>query len=477
MNHLDFLFNEFHPIKNHPKLLIDFKPQSNKKVWWKCSKNPDHEWEASLCNRNKGSRCPMCSGRIIDKTNNLLVKFPELGAEWHTSKNTLRPNMVASGSNKIAWWKCSKNPEHEWEAAPNTRVKGNGCPHCTGRTTFGGNTVKDKFPHLVKEWDSEKNGTLTPADVCPKSDKKVWWICPEKKHSYETKIGFRTSGTGCPICKNRKVVIENSLSTLFPNIAAEWHPTKNKKHPSEILPNYSKKVWWKCSSNHEWEATPTNRSRFLNQCPACSGRIASPEKNLLLAHPDIAAEWHPTKNGSKKPEDFTPSSHSKVWWICPKNPKHEFESIIGNRTIGNRSGCPFCNQSKMEKTVHNLLKEKCILFDPQKKFSDLQFRGNQLSYDFFIPELNAAIECDGRQHFEEATDYFHHQKSFHHQRLRDVIKNAFAAREGISLLRIAYTEVDYIPALVETFLNRLQKGERPFNFVGNPYKFLYKLQG
>lgn len=469
----DTLVSEFHLLKNHPRILTDYKPKSNKKVWWKCSTNPGHEWEAAIGNRTKGTGCPMCSGRITDKTNNLSIKFPNLAAEWHPSKNTGSPDTIPAGSNKSVWWKCSKNAAHEWEASPNTRTKGKGtgCPHCTGKTTFGGNTVGDKYPHLLNEWDKEKNKDIDPYDICPGSDKKVWWLCPEKKHSYQTKINNRTKGqTKCPICTNRKVVLENSLASVFPDIAIEWDFSKNKKNPEDVLPNCSLQIWWKCLEGHEWQATPTNRTRFLNKCPACSGRIASSQNNLLIAHPDIAAEWHPTKNGEAKPEQFTPSSHSKVWWQCPKNKKHEYVAKVGNRSIGKKSGCPFCKQSKMEKAVYQILREKNIVFESQKKFPDMKFQGRQLSYDFYIPEFQAVIECDGRQHFEEATDYFHNQKTFQHQRLRDIVKNAFAAREGILLLRIAFTEEEFISQLVETFLKRIQRGEKPYNFVGSPYR-------
>ena len=32
---------------------------SNKKVWWKCAKG--HEWEARVNDRNRGTKCPICS--------------------------------------------------------------------------------------------------------------------------------------------------------------------------------------------------------------------------------------------------------------------------------------------------------------------------------------------------------------------------------------------------------------------------------
>jgi very-short-patch-repair endonuclease len=473
----DFLLSEYHPTKNQPKLLSDYKEKSNKKVWWRCSTNKSHEWEANIFNRTKGAGCPFCSGRKTNSDNSLVTKYPNLGAEWHPTKNTVSASEIAPGSNKKYWWKCSKNPEHEWDATPNSRSKGTGCPHCTGKTTFGGNTVKDKYPQLLSEWDYEKNKEVDPSQICPGSDKKVWWLCSEKKHSYESKINNRTlRETGCPYCKNRKVASDTNLQTLFPDIAAEWHPTKNKVKPNGVVPNYSKPIFWICKEGHEWEATPTNRTRFGNQCPACSGRVPSPENNLKVKHPSIAVEWHPTRNQNKKPEDFTASSHSKVWWLCPQFKDHEYESIICNRTIGKKSGCPFCNQSKMEKAVEQILRSNQIQFQPQKKFDDMRFKGNQLSYDFYLPGQNSVIECDGRQHFEEVSDYFHHNKSLSHQRLRDIVKNAYAAREGMSLLRISYTESDYIEKIVLTFLERIKRGERPYNFVGKySYSKSYKI--
>jgi len=46
---------------------------------------------------------------------------------------------------------------------------------------------------------------------------------------------------------------------------------------------------------------------------------ASKDYNLLDKFPDVAKQWHPTKNGSKKPEDYRPGSHIKVWWLCNYN--------------------------------------------------------------------------------------------------------------------------------------------------------------
>ena len=58
----------------------------------------------------------------------------DLKAEWNFEKNSpLRPEYFTYGSGKKVWWKCSKEPEHEWEAMILNRSRGRGCPFCSGR--------------------------------------------------------------------------------------------------------------------------------------------------------------------------------------------------------------------------------------------------------------------------------------------------------------------------------------------------------
>ncbi len=76
----------------------------------------------------------------------------------------------------------------------------------------------------------------------------------------------------------------------------------------------------------------------------------SPEYNLAVLHPDVAAQWHPTKNGDLRPEDVAPRSGKKVWWVCEKD--HEWESTVGSRMgTENRkgSGCPECYKEGRKK--------------------------------------------------------------------------------------------------------------------------------
>ena len=136
---------------------------------------------------------------------------------------------------------------------------------------------------------------------------------------------------------------EYNLQVLYPDVAKQWHPTKNgDKKPEEITPGSAAKVWWLCDKGHEWDARITDRARLGTGCPYCSGKKASETNNLLSNYPDVAKQWHPTRNEEKKPEDFRPASNKKVWWLCDRN--HEWPAKIAHRTNGR--GCPYCSRKR-----------------------------------------------------------------------------------------------------------------------------------
>ena len=175
---------------------------------------------------------------------------------------------------------------------------------------------------------------------------KVWWRC-EKGHSWQATIASRTSGCGCPVCANRKILPGfNDLATTHPALAAEWHPTKNGDlTPQKISYGYDKKVWWRCTNGHEWQAAPKTRVRMGAGCPICANDVAQAGYNdLTTLFPAVAAEWHPTKNGNLTPSQVVSGSHQTVWWRCSLG--HEWRAEIVDRTRGT-NGCPYCGNKKV----------------------------------------------------------------------------------------------------------------------------------
>lgn len=131
-----------------------------------------------------------------------------------------------------------------------------------------------------------------------------------------------------------------ALADVHPDIAEQWHPTKNGVvRPTDVTSNTHKVFWWKCPEGHEWEAPIAGRTRSKG-CPICSGkRTVAGINDLATKMPELARQWHPTKNMGLQPSDVTVGSGKKVWWRCDTC-GHEWEAVIGSRSKGH--GCPKC---------------------------------------------------------------------------------------------------------------------------------------
>ena len=279
---------------------------------------------------------------------------PDLLKEWDTEKNLpLTPQQVTSGSDKHIWWRCCAG--HTWQAPVYRRSRGSACPYCSNERILPGyNDLATKAPMLAAEWDLQKNLPLTPNQVMYGSNKKVWWRCTNG-HEWQAAPKTRVRmGAGCPICANDVAQAGyNDLTTLFPAVAAEWHPTKNGNlTPSQVVSGSHQTVWWRCSLGHEWRAEIVDRTRGTNGCPYCGNKkVLAGFNDLASIEPEIAAEWHPTLNGALTPEMVTAGSNRKAWWICPDG--HVWRTAISNRTNAKkRTGCPVCNGNVSQKHRH-----------------------------------------------------------------------------------------------------------------------------
>ena len=138
--------------------------------------------------------------------------------------------------------------------------------------------------------------------------------------------------------------MKNSLANTFPELAEQWHPTKNGElRPTDIVAGSKRKIWWKCDIgfDHEWQAQPYSRTKRGDGCPFCSkSPRASSTNNLALNYPEVAKKWHPTKNGELFPHNVTSNSTKKVWWFCKDG--HYYQHSPNQMTSKNIK-CPYCS--------------------------------------------------------------------------------------------------------------------------------------
>lgn len=404
------LAKEWNYVKNGELTPSAVMPNSGKKVWWKCSKG--HEWQQKVYHRNNGVNCPICYSErntsfpefallyYLNKVGaEVIHSYKELGYEldiyipskkiaveydgffWHKNKRKqdLEKNQLCkregikiyrireglpSLNDTSVDYVIQKNKRIELERVIAEIVKdicGSGVDVDLKKDSLAIDNLRDFIekdssilslkPQIADEWNYERNGDLKPAFFAPNSGKLVWWKC-HKGHEWQSRIQSRNRGIGCPYCSGRNAVKgENDLKTVNPSLAKEWNYERNNGlTPSDVLPNSEIKAWWICENGHEWQAMIGNRTKGRG-CPYCSGKkVLKGFNDLQTVIPDLASEWHATKNGNLKPCDVTKGSNKKVWWMCSKG--HEWQACICHRSKG--AGCPYCSSRMVLKDFNDL---------------------------------------------------------------------------------------------------------------------------
>jgi len=327
---------------------------SHKKAWWICKRNTNHCWKADISSRVAGNGCPYCNGKKVLKENSLLITHPNIIKEWDFNKNCSKPDEISYGSSKKIWWICDK--KHSWKAVINNRVLGNSkCPYCSNKKVYDDNNLSSLYPEIAREWDYIKN-IISPKEVLSGTGKMFWWVC-DNKHSWKASVKDRVKGRGCPYCSNKKVCKDNCLKNVYPEIAKEWHPTRNKTlTPEDVVFGSHKKVWWKCSNkNHKsWKARVVDRKRF--HCPSCSIKVSK-----------ISQKWLDSLNILQQNREISIVIDSKRYFVdgfCPKtNTIYEFYGDFwhGNPKIYNLDDINKVNKKSYRDLLKNTMIREFIL--------------------------------------------------------------------------------------------------------------------
>lgn len=321
---------------------------STKNVWWTCEEC-ECEYQAVINYRCRGSSvCPHCKEekthspkKVIprkiksESANSLRERYPNVADEWHPTKNgDLTPEKITYGSELRVWWQCREG--HEWQEKILKRTKDKrSCFQCLKAKKIYEGSLEKNNPDVAKNWHPTKN-KVSPSEMPCKARVIVWWKC-KKGHEYQKMVSTQVARKICPLCPQEDLL----LSEAYPQLIKEWHPNKNNgKNLDDYSKGTDKQFWWRCSKGHEWEAKISSRTLGKN-CPFCAGKQLTDDNTLEALFPEIAKEWHPSKNGSLTPSSVPPGTNIKLWWLCSKG--HEYQATGAGRTTSTkRTKCPIC---------------------------------------------------------------------------------------------------------------------------------------
>ena len=267
---------------------------------------------------------------------------------------------------------------------------------------------------------------------------KVCIICPIHGEFWQ-RPDAHLQGKGCKKCngleKTNKEFIQQSKI-----IHGNKYDYSKVKYIDSIT-----KVCVICSEHGEFWQRPNNHLNGQG-CPFC--KLQNLQKSLSMSKNEFirkAKKIHGDKYDYSK-VDYE-NIKTKVCIICPEH--GEFWQTPRHHLDGHN--CPNCKESKLEKEVASLLDKRNIRYERQKKFDWLKHK-KSLSLDFYLPDYNIAIECQGKQHFEPR-QLFGGNTEYEKTIKRDEVKYNLCIKNNIELLYYVYNDSNRI-MLLDNKINR-----------------------
>lgn len=297
------------------------------------------------CTRNAVSSVPK---KPAGSTKNLLIDSGNLALKWwdHEANPESELRTVTVLARREAHWVCP-TCGHRFTSKVYEMADRPACPECKEIRHAGWRAEYERLKHtpisavpeLLAAWADEDD----PGQVMVASYALHRFKCPKGHHPRVSPHTYLT--LGCQFCRAQSTDPDqrHTLRADLPEIAGQWHPTKNgtKFTPDNVGPDSKRTVWWLSDCcNYEWEEPVRSRNKYKRQrCPQCQAILDS----LAWYDPGLAAEWssrNPVSAWHVRPNaktGFVPE------WVCSVSPDHRWQAELASRSNG--SECPECRQS------------------------------------------------------------------------------------------------------------------------------------
>lgn len=322
------------------------------------------------------------------------------------------------------------------------------CKTCFNRSFASNN--------MSKFWNYKLNNNISPYNIRNGTNIKYWFNCNNCYHVFNKQINEISKGSWCPYCcKSSKKLCNNNNCDFCYNRSFSSHekllyfnyelnnPIDNLEniiYPRNIFKKSKKKYYFTCiECNHNFLSSPEIIVSLNGWCPYCSHQKLCDYINCNMCYNNSFASheksiyWNYELNNNIIPrQEFKNSTHKYNFdcYLCG----NDFEISLEHINIGN--WCSKC-KNKTEKKLIDFFKTNKINFIHQYKVNWC-INKNHLPFDFYLPDYNLIIECDGRQHFINLKIWKSNLKL---NQIKDTYKMKCANEKNIYVIRIFQEDI------------------------------------
>lgn len=198
-----------------------------------------------------------------------------------------------------------------------------------------------------------------------------------------------------------------------------------------------------------WGAWPMNFIKSGHRCPKCSGLMRKTTEQFKAEVAEQVGDEYSVLGEYYNSGTHIEMKHNicgHVWGLDP------------NSFVRTRSRCPKCAWSTGETKVAEHLDSIGVHFINEQYFQDCRDK-SMLPFDFFLPDYNMLIEYDGIHHYKPV-DLFGGEDNLVTVQAHDYIKDVYAGANGMTLLRIPYTDFNNIEITIDKVLKDIEEGRK-----------------
>ncbi len=422
-----------------------------------------HEFTATISNMSRNCHgCSYCGNKKLCINDNCdfcfqrsfaSCKFAKFWSKKNVDENNnlINPRNISLNSHEEYFFDCEKCKHIYNCALYDIKKRTNGCPFCCEPPK---QLCDDKNCNLCfeKSFSSHEKSLywslkniLSPRQVFKNDNEKYIFDCSICNHNFYISLSCIVQKQWCHFCSHNELCDDEICKFCFDNSFAsskfaEYWSDKNELKPRQVFLNDNKKYYFNSSCcNHELYICLNSLKTKLNCCYCGHKKLCENEncqdcfERSFASHPKV--EFWSKKNNKNPRNVFKNQSTIKYMFDCNKC-KGEYNILLVDFKRG--YGCQLCKNKTEKKLLDSLLiNYESVEFQFYINWCINPETNRFLPFDFVLHDLKIIIELDGKQHFEQVSNWRSPEEQFKF----DIYKMKCANQNGYSVIRIYQKDV------------------------------------